>query len=58
MAADDWSVVTLEGNPATKWGALPLIKTSVKVGDQQTITAHAVGDGGVNGARLPQRTSR
>src|SRR5262249_31951535 len=30
--ADDWSAVRVEGNPTEKWGALPLVKSTVKVG--------------------------
>lgn len=40
---DDWSTVAVDGNPVHKWGALPLTKTIVKVGDHVNIIQHPGG---------------
>jgi V8-like Glu-specific endopeptidase len=40
---DDWSAVRVEGNPVEKWGALPLTKAGVKVGDHVNIIQHPGG---------------
>jgi V8-like Glu-specific endopeptidase len=40
---DDWSAVAVEGNPVAKWGALPLTKTGLKVGDHVNIIQHPGG---------------
>ena len=40
---DDWSAVRVAGDAVAKWGALPLAKTSVKVGDHVNIIQHPGG---------------
>ena len=39
----DWTIVKLAGNPNTDWGAIPLIKARVGVGDFVNIIQHPMG---------------
>ena len=41
--ADDWSAVAVDGDPVAKWGAIPLARTAVKVGDRVNIIQHPAG---------------
>lgn len=41
--ADDWTAVTLEGDPISRWGALTLNKKTLTVGDHVNIIQHPGG---------------
>ena len=41
--ADDWSVVSIEGDLLAKWGTIPLSKTAVRIGDNVNIIQHPGG---------------
>ncbi len=45
QGGDDWTAVRLENNQSlAQWGALPLLKTEPKVGDEVIIIQHPYGD--------------
>jgi hypothetical protein len=43
-AEDDWTAVRVEGDPADRWGAIPLDEAPLAVGDRVNIIQHPNGD--------------
>ncbi|MGY4617627.1 V8-like Glu-specific endopeptidase [Bradyrhizobium sp. USDA 4472] len=43
LVADDWTAVTLEGDPVSRWGALVLKRKTLAVGDHVNIVQHPGG---------------